>query len=322
MIRIPSAAPPERRQPTRYRSIPLNVLPAIPQPIQSKLNPPPALRPGEIAKQLTGRDYLSYSAISTYQRCPLKYLFAYVIGAAPEFKSSSLVFGGAVHAAIEHHFRHLFEGQPAPQLDALLAEFDRAWKEEVTATIEHGTIKYGESESAETLRDLAERMLAAFQAHEVSKLDTLTRLIGVEEELRAPLIDGCPDILGRLDLVTVTPSCSALQITDFKTARSAWSAAQVEEAAPQQLLYAELAQPLAKSLGCRAIEICWIVITKAKQPVVEQHRLVPEPSQVIRTKAVVRRVWNAIAQEHFYPSPSAMNCASCPYQTACRNWEG
>ena len=94
MIRISSAGPPLREQPARYRSIPLDVLPAISQPVQVKPNPPPALRPGEIAKQLTGRDYLSYSAISTYQRCPLKYLFAYVIGAAPEFQSATQTIRG------------------------------------------------------------------------------------------------------------------------------------------------------------------------------------------------------------------------------------
>jgi hypothetical protein len=62
-------------------------------------------------------------------------------------------------------------------------------------------IRYGKNESAESLSDLAARMLAAFQAHEVSNLDTSTRLIGVEEELRGPIIADCPDILGRLDLV-------------------------------------------------------------------------------------------------------------------------
>ena len=29
--------------------------------------------PGEAASLLTGRDYLSYSAVTTYQQCPLRY---------------------------------------------------------------------------------------------------------------------------------------------------------------------------------------------------------------------------------------------------------
>jgi putative RecB family exonuclease len=274
--------------------------------------------PNILAAQLIGRDYLSYSAVRTYQTCSLKFYFQYIVELEPEFKSANLVFGGAIHAAIEHHFRRLFEGQPALQLDELLDEFEQAWKAESP-----GPIKFGKGESAESLRDLADRMLKAFQTDPVSKLDSsTTQLIGVEEELRAQVIPGCPDVLGRLDLVTVTAGASALQVLDFKTSRSKWGAPQVEEATPQQLLYAELVQPLARALGCRTVEIIWIVITKAKRPVVERHTLKPEPKQIARTKAVVRRVWNAIRGGHFFPSPSAMNCASCPYRKPCRTWEG
>jgi hypothetical protein len=304
-------APPQRRRPPPPRS------PSARQPIPLRVLPPKTTShasPNAIAKQLTGRGYLSHSAISTYQRCPLKYFFAYVIGAQPEFKSSSLIFGGAIHAAIEHHFRCLLEGDSTPPLDELLASFDRAWSQDATMPI-----RYGKNESAESLRDLAERMLAAFQAHEVSNLDTSTRLIGVEEELRGPIIADCPDILGRLDLVAADQA--TLRITDFKTSRSKWNATQVEDAMPQQLLYTDLVRPLADALDCKTIEIAWIVITKAKQPVVEQHTLVPDPKRIARVKAIVRRVWHAIRNEHFYPSPSAMNCSTCPHLTACRKWE-
>ena len=48
--------------------------------------------------------------MNTYQRCPLKYHFSYIAGLVPEFVSSSLVFGGAIHPAIEHHFCRMFQG--------------------------------------------------------------------------------------------------------------------------------------------------------------------------------------------------------------------
>jgi len=41
----------------------------------------------EIAKKLTGRDYVSWSAISTFQTCPLKYKFRYVDGLPEESAS-------------------------------------------------------------------------------------------------------------------------------------------------------------------------------------------------------------------------------------------
>lgn len=304
MIRQQPAAAPTRPQPRKRTQIPLDVLP-----------PAKPTSPGTVADLLINRPYLSYSAVSTYQRCPLRFFFAYVAGLQPEFRASSLVFGGAIHAAIEHHYRCLLEGQPAPPLDDLLAEFDRASAADITVPI-----RYGKNETPESLRELASRMLAAFRSHDLSRLDTSSNLIGVEEELRGLIIDDCPEILGRLDLVA--SSRNALRIFDFKTSRSRWDDSQIEEAAPQQLLYAELAKPLAESLGLDQIQIGWIVLTKTKQPTIELHTLMPEQREIDRVKRIVLRVWQAIAEGHFYPAPSTMNCSGCPHRNACRNWEG
>lgn len=46
------------------------------------------------------RDYLSYSAVRTFQSCPLKYRFRYVDGLHEDSVSSSLIFGSAIHAAV------------------------------------------------------------------------------------------------------------------------------------------------------------------------------------------------------------------------------
>ena len=268
--------------------------------------------PTDIALQLTGRDYISHAQISTYQRCPLQFFFRYVAGLEPEFVSSSLVFGGAIHAAIESHMQSVMEGAEPPPLDELVDVYERAVNNESDAPI-----RFGKGETVDSLRDLAVRMLTAFRASEVSKLDT--RIVAIEETIRGPVIPDCPDVLGRLDLVTLDGD--SLLITDFKTSRSSWNAENVRQAAPQQLLYTELVQPLAAAFGDRPIRVEWIVLSKTKQPKVERHQLTPDSAQIKRTKQIVRRVWQAIVAGHFYPSPSAMNCSSCPYRTACDQWE-
>ena len=88
-----------------------------------------------IAKELTVRDYLSFSQVSTYQACPLKWYFRYVAGIPPEFVASSLVFGSAVHTAIEHHHRSAMTGDTPPSLDDLLSVFDSGWNEKVPTHI-------------------------------------------------------------------------------------------------------------------------------------------------------------------------------------------
>jgi hypothetical protein len=114
----------------------------------------------------------------------------------PAFVASSLVFGSAIHTAIEHHNRALFEGIKRPSHDELVGLYEESWKAEAKSPI-----RLGKTESEQGLKDLAARMLAAFQASDVSRLDT--QLLAVEEQFRGSIVDGCPDVLGRLDLVVL-----------------------------------------------------------------------------------------------------------------------
>ncbi len=65
----------------------------------------------EIALQRTGRDYVSWSALSTYRTCPLKYRFRYVDRLPEEFVSAALVFGTGIHTAVEQHFQMMLAGK-------------------------------------------------------------------------------------------------------------------------------------------------------------------------------------------------------------------
>ena len=253
------------------------------------------------------RDYLSFSAIRTYQTCPLKFFFKYVAGLPEPTVSVSLVFGGAIHRAIEHHFRELLAGGDAPPVEALLAEYHREW--------DHARWMrsvWAKMISRQSLDALAQRMLVAFAASSVAK--PAGRILAIEEELRGPFIPGLPDILGRVDLIVETPD--ALVISDWKTSRARWSAHQVEDATEQLLLYAELAQ----DWPGKPLRLELAVFTKTKDVAVEQHSLIADPRQIDRTKRVVERVWKAITAGHFYPAPSLTACPGCPFRDPCRKW--
>jgi CRISPR/Cas system-associated exonuclease Cas4 (RecB family) len=112
---------------------------------------------------------------------------------------------------------------------------------------------------------------------------------------------------------------SAPVITDIKTSRSRWSAEQVEDSGEQLLLYSHLASEISPG---KKIATRFLVLTKTKEPVVEEHVREVEPAAVKRTLAGVERVWRAIQSGVFYPSPSTMNCSGCGYRAACRAWAG
>ena len=159
-------------------------------------------------------DYISPSAITTYQQCPLRYRFKYVDCLPETVVSSALSFGGTIDSAREFQFTELLCGNKPPSQDQLLDVFQEAWRGRAT---EHEDIRFGKGEDHNSLSSLADRMLTAFQATPAAPAATAADTgISIEKELRRELIPGAPDPLARIDLLTTTSD--ALVITDFKTA--------------------------------------------------------------------------------------------------------
>jgi putative RecB family exonuclease len=255
------------------------------------------------------RDYVSWSAINTYLQCPLRYKFRYVDQLPEEFLNGTLVFGQAIHAALEAYFRfHLTTGHQLG-LDPLLAAYHEHW-----GSVDPALVRYGASDSLASFGQLAERMLSVFLTHDLSR--PAGAIVSIEDEWRAPLIDGVPDVLAKLDLVI--DAGDAVVVSDFKTSRSRWSAADAETAAGQLLLYGELV----RREVARPVRLQFAVLTKTKQPELQIHAVASDAARVDRQQAMVRRVWRSIQGGHFYPHPSAMNCPTCPFQAACAEWTG
>ena len=264
----------------------------------------------EVAKKLTGRDYVSWSAISTFRQCPLKYKFRYIDGLTEESVSAALVFGTGIHSAVEQHFQAILFGDPKPALDALLFAYRSAWLPH-----DPDAISFGSTETRASLDALASKMLTAFLNSPTASVQG--RVLGVEEEIRGMLVEGVPDLFGRVDLLT--EDSDSLVITDIKTSRGKWSQEQVEDSSEQLLLYSHLASEIAPG---KKIATRFLVLTKTKEPVIEEHVREVEPGNVKRTLAGVEKVWRAIESGVFYPAPSTVGCAGCGYRAACRAWAG
>jgi putative RecB family exonuclease len=279
-------------------------------PVLTPTKPASTNPANEAAKKITGRDYISWSALSTFRTCPLKYKFRYVDGLPEESVSSALVFGTGIHTAVEQHFQAQLSGDPKPDLDRLMFAYRSAWLPH-----DPDAIQFGSTETRASLDTLAGKMLTTFLTSPAASVQG--RVLGVEEEIRGMLIEGVPDLYGRVDLLT--EDSDSLVITDIKTSRGKWSAEQVEDSGEQLLLYSHLASEISPG---KRIQTKFLVITKTKEPVVEEHVRGVEPAAVKRTLAGVERVWRAIESGVFYPAPSTMNCSSCGYRAACRAWVG
>lgn len=262
------------------------------------------------ASPVKQRDYLSYSAVSSYQSCPLRYFYRYVAGLPERTVSSSLVFGSAIHRAVESHFDALLAGDQPPTVEELRGEYDRHWQD-----VDPQTVKFGKDDDRDSLGLLAERMLGAFQASALARPEG--HILGVEEEIRGAVVTGAPDILGRIDLLIET--ADELVLTDLKTSRSRWSRDQADDAAGQLLLYHELIRGFAPR---KRVRLQFAVLTKAKEPALDLHEVPANRQRIDRTKRILERVWRAIDAKVFYPAPSPMQCPTCPFREPCRHWTG
>jgi putative RecB family exonuclease len=215
-----------------------------------------------------------------------------------------------VLTAVEQHFQSILSGDPKPDLDSLLFAYRSAWLPH-----EPEKVTFGSSDTRESLDALAAKMLTAFLASPAATVRG--RVLGVEEEIRGTLAPGMPDLYGRVDLLTEDDD--QLVISDVKTSRSRWGADQAEESAEQLLLYSRLASELAPE---KKIVTRFLVLTKTKEPAIEEHVAEVKPERVARTLAGAERVWKAIQTGVFYPAPSAMACAGCPFREACSKWQG
>lgn len=259
----------------------------------------------------SGRDYLSYSAVSLFAACPLRYYFRYVAGLPEQFVSATLAFGSAFHAGLECHFEQLLATHSAPDLNVLLDAFWVAWHRNTMS----GEVQFPRGEDLNSLGRLADRMFRAFQTSSLAHPSG--KIIAVEEELRGVLIPGLPDLLARVDLILDTDD--SLEVIDFKTARSSWSEEHVADSAGQLLLYHELVKEWADD---RPVRLAFGVVSKAKAPQVVLHAVPVDAHQLDRTKRIVERVWRAIQHGQVFPNPSPINCATCSYRRQCREWTG
>jgi putative RecB family exonuclease len=272
---------------------------------------PARLRPpNQVAQNLTGRPYLSYTQISLMRSCPRKFAFQYVENAGKDFLPVSLIFGGAIHSALEHYFRAKLEGETA-SATALVAAFSDAWQRVEKEAVD-ALVRFNKGDDQHTVMALARRMIDAFLASPLAEPKGI--IYGIEEQITVELDPDLPDILAKVDLVTEVGRF--LHVIDFKTSRSKWNEQKAQENAEQLLIYGTTMQSMSQGLG-RPTKLHFAIITKAKKPIVQLLPVAADPDRVAGVTGSIRQIWQAMQAGNFYPSPSPQNCSTCPYRSRC-----
>jgi putative RecB family exonuclease len=268
----------------------------------------------ELAQSITDRSYISWSQVTSYQLCPMAYAFRYVDRAEPEFTPSSLLFGGAIHAAISLHHEAQIEGADSPTTEQFMTLVRDAL--EPTAA----PIRFNKDESIDSLMELAERMLTAYLQSDHATASG--EVLAIEETVTNSLDEDLPDLMGIIDLVTRDEQGHVV-ITDYKTTRSAWNDQKVEENAGQLRLYGRLADDRftppddeTDPESATSHKLQFITITKARSPKVTVHAVEPSDEKLQATIDQAREVWKGV-EAGVFPARPGWPCKTCPYQSQC-----
>ena len=268
--------------------------------------PPPApSSPSDEALSITGRPYLSWTQVSSYQQCPRAFAFRYVEHADPDFVPSSLLFGSAMHEAFAKVHEHDIEGLPEPSAEELAGKVSNLLNSSLLP------VRYSKGESAESLHALGQRMVDAFLASPEARPEG--QPVCIEDRASGIIDPQIPPIEGKVDFVRLTRD--GLVLRDYKTARSRWNPDKVEEGAPQLRLYATV---LNQQLdGWREITgMEFVTVTKAVKPVVTLHPVEMREESVQACIDQIGQVWDGIRKSVF-PTRPGWPCKTCPYASKC-----
>lgn len=92
---------------------------------------------------------LSPHGADDYLTCPLKFRYSHLLR-VPIMRHHLVIYGAALHKAIEQFFKRQLAGQPMTTEDELLAVFEQAWSSEGFLTREHETRRL--AQGRQTLR--------------------------------------------------------------------------------------------------------------------------------------------------------------------------
>jgi len=261
--------------------------------VLARQQPAPAREPARDAPMSEDETLvLSYSHIDDYQTCPLKYRYVRVLR-VPLLLHHRVVYGSAIHKAIQHLFKARIEARPFSE-DDLLAAFRAAWVSEGFLSREH-----------------EERRLAAGE-------ETLRRFF--RQEAEAPWSPTAVEqdfafyvernkVVGRYDLVVERGG--QLSILDFKT--SAVADQDTADARVRDSLQLDLYALAWRSATGRLPDRVELRFLESGLSAGRQ----PSEDDVAKTREVVRDVAARIRRREFPARPSWNACGGCAFRDIC-----
>lgn len=252
--------------------------------------------------ECTSRPHWSYSSINQYANiCSLQFYFQRVAKLPPERVSSNLIFGSAIHAALDEFVRNR-------DIAAAKAVF------ETRVRAAYGDKVPVDGDTLETLLEKGPKMLDAYAA---SLKDE--EVVAVSREFAVPLVDRDGQVLdrplvGELDLV-VKDAKGRLVVVDWKTAARRKS----DDEVAGDLQATVYSYAIAQLFDERPL-FRFDVLLKTKEPAVERYYTARDERDFKRFVEIVKQVERGVAAGVHIPADRSYFCSGCGFKSACARW--
>jgi DNA helicase-2/ATP-dependent DNA helicase PcrA len=242
-------------------------------------------------KMLEGRIRLSRQQIDDYFTCPKKYYYAHIIK-IPLLENHQLMYGTAIHAALNHYFNRKIAGVK-PTLNQLISDYNQAFRNVGFITREH---------EDQRKRAGVEALTRFFD------IDSKSSDIPKSVENSFEFIDENVSVRGRYDLVY--EAGESIEIRDFKTSdvREQKDADRRIKDSTQMMIYALAWYEKNKVIPATSLFFIESGLKGEKTF---------SKGDIDNTKNMILEVASGIKSNNFTAKPDHFSCQYCPYNTIC-----
>ena len=234
---------------------------------------------------------LSRAQIDDYHTCPQKYYLTHIVK-IPLMENQALMFGTAIHAALNHHFSRKALGQEL-SLELLISDYKAAFRNVGFITREH---------EEQRLRSGIEVLTKFFQE------DQIDHRLPAEIESSFEFCQGQIKVNGRYDLIYKENGIT--EICDFKTGNVA-----TQKDADRRIKESTQMQMYALAWQKKFSEIPKTTLYFIESGL--RAEIIYNQKDLDKTEQMIEEVAEGICKQNFIAKPDLRSCQFCAFSQIC-----
>jgi len=256
---------------------------------------------------------ISYSQLSLYLICPMKYGHTYVWATKPETKPVNMILGRAVHRAAELFYKRFQQTGEILSVEELISKYETEYDQD----IQQSDVRIGlkKDETIDSVKETGVGLVRLFHSEIKPQ-----KIIAVELPFAIPVPDihsneNLPVLLvGYFDLVE-SDSDGTYLISELKTSAQKYSSLKLQyDLQPTVYSYAMSRMKLATSQNSCLVRYDCLV--KNKTPVFEHYFVARTRADFDRLIHLINYILTAIEHRLFYRN-MGWQCQDCQFKKTC-----